>query len=71
VRKLKCFEVHGVNVQDVLDEFNERAQDEFGIKPEHVLSVSVLPPPRPVKIATPTGTADARVQVVIIYWADE
>jgi len=53
-----------------LDEFNERAE-EFGIKESDILSVSALPPTLGTKLATPTGTARRKVEVVIVYWSNK
>ncbi len=69
MRKLKCFQVSGLTIQEVLDEFNERAQ-EFGVRESDIVTVSALPPTLGMKIGTPTGTADPKVEVVIVYWAD-
>jgi hypothetical protein len=67
MRKLKCLQMSGTFVQEILDEFNERRK-EFGIADGDIVSVSALPPIVGAKIATPTGTADPRVEVVIVYW---
>jgi len=67
MRKLKCFQIPGLNVQEVLDEFNERAE-EFGVSESDIVSVGALPPTTGVKIGTPTGTTDPKVEVVIVYW---
>lgn len=70
MRKLKCFQVSGLTVQELLDEFNERAQ-EFGVRESDIVTVSALPPTLGTKIGTSTGTADPKVEVVIVYWADK
>ena len=70
MRKLKCFQVSGLNVQEVLDEFNERAE-EFHVSESDIVSVSALPPTMDTKISIPKGTADPKVEVVIVYWANE
>ena len=70
MKKLRCFQVSGLTVQGVLDEFNERA-DEFDIKESDIVSISALPPTLGSKLATPTGTADPKVEVVIVYWAKD
>jgi len=70
MRKLKSFQVSGLVVQEVLDEFNERAE-EFGVKQADIVSVSAMSPTLGTKLATPAGTADPKVEVVIVYWADE
>jgi hypothetical protein len=69
MRKLKCHQVGGLTVQEVLDEFNERAE-EFGIKESDIVTVSALAPTLGIKIATSTGSADPKVEVVLVYWAD-
>jgi hypothetical protein len=72
MRKLKCFQVGGFTVEEVLDEFNERAS-EFGIDDEEdIVSVSALPPTLGIKLPAPEGPAlrDPKVEVVIVYWAD-
>lgn len=69
MRKLKCFQISGLSVQDVLDEFNERAA-EFGVKESDIITVSALPPTLGTKIAHSTGTKDPKVEVVIVYWAN-
>jgi hypothetical protein len=70
MRKLKCFQVGGLTVQDVLDEFNERAE-EFRVTEQDLVTVSALRPTLGAKIATPSGTAAPKVEVVIVYWASE
>lgn len=70
MRKLKCFQVSGLTVEGVLDEFNERAE-EFGVKEADIVSVSAVPPTLGTKLATPMGTANPKVEVVIVYWSDK
>jgi hypothetical protein len=70
MRKLKCFQVSGLTVQDVLDEFNERVE-EFGVKESDVVSVSALSPTLGTKLATSTGTTNPKVEVVIVYWSKD
>ena len=70
MRKLKCYQIKGLTVQEVLDEFNERSE-EFGIGEHDILSVSAMPPTLGIKPATPKGTTDPKVEVVIVYWANE
>ncbi|MGH7813327.1 MAG: hypothetical protein ACREQI_04915 [Candidatus Binataceae bacterium] len=70
MRKLKCFQVSGFTVQDVLDEFNERS-GEFGVKENDVVTVCAMPATRGTKIGTPTGTEDPKLEVVIVYWVDK
>lgn len=69
MRKLRCFEVHGQSVSDVLEEFNER-NEEFGIAEDDVVSVSVLPAkPGHFLIREGAKKIEAMVRVVIVYWA--
>ena len=70
MRKLKCFQVSGLNVQEVLDEFNERVE-EFQVSESDIVSVSALTPTTGIKISTPKGTANPKVEVVIVYWAND
>lgn len=70
MRKLKCFQVSGLTVQEVLDEFNERVE-EFGVRESDIVTVSALPPSLGIKIGTSTGTKDPKVEVIIVYWADK
>ncbi len=65
MRKLKCFQIGGQHVQDVLDEFNER-REEFGIPDSDILSISAMP-----STSTGGGTKLPKVEVVIVYWSDE
>ena len=73
MRRLKCFQVSAMTVEEVLDEFNERAS-EFGIHDEEdIVSVSALPPTLGTKLPSPRGPTlrDPKVEVVIVYWADQ
>jgi hypothetical protein len=68
VRKLKCLQMSGNSVQEVLDEFNERRM-EFGVTEESdVISVSALPPTLGTEIAGRAGSVAPKVEVVIVYW---
>lgn len=69
MRKLRCHETVGLNVNEILNEFNERAS-EFGITEESVVSVSVTTPRHAIKIMDGREVKEARVQVTIIYWSD-
>lgn len=69
MRKLKHFQVHGMNVGEVLEEFNER-RGEFRIAEADVVNVHVMPATGG-KIGTPKGIEEARVQVFIFYWTEE
>ncbi|KTB54967.1 hypothetical protein AO067_20320 [Pseudomonas viridiflava ICMP 13104] len=69
MRKLRCYEVTGLSVSEILSEFNERA-DEFGVTEENLVSVSAMAPSRPIKILDGGKTTEARVQVTIVYWSD-
>lgn len=68
VRKLKCFQISGLSVQEVLDEFNETAE-EFGVSEGEIVSVSAMPPTLGTKLSTASGTATPKVEVVIVYWS--
>ena len=72
MRKLRCYQVGGMSVQEVLDDFNERAE-EFGLSEESdVVSVSALPSSSStIPIATPKGSVNPRLEVVIVYWSDQ
>ena len=70
MRKLKCIQGSGLCVQDVLDEFNERAE-EFGLTERDVVTVSALPATMGTKLVTPSGLKEPKVEVVIVYWADK
>jgi hypothetical protein len=70
MRKVKCYDIHGVNVQEVLDEFNERRQ-EFKVRDEDIISINVRNPTTPHNIHTGAGSAKSTVLVTIFYWSDE
>ena len=70
MRKLMCYQISGVTVQEVLDEFNERVE-EFGLTESDIVTVSALPPTLGTKIGTSTGTKDPKVEVIIVYWANK
>jgi hypothetical protein len=70
MRQLMCQQFLGLTVQEALHEFNERTE-EFGLAEDDIVTVSALPPTRGIKIATPTGTEDPKVEVIIVYWANE
>ncbi len=71
MRKLKCFQIGGQCVQDVLDEFNER-REEFGITDSDILSISAMPSTSTIPQAQPDGSTKLpRVEVVIVYWSDD
>lgn len=70
MRKLRCFEIGGFSVQEILDEFNERRK-EFGIPDADILSVSAKPSTSKVPIALHDGGSKLpTVDVVIVYWSD-
>jgi hypothetical protein len=69
MRKLRCYEVAGLSVSEILSEFNERA-DEFGVTEENLVSVSVTEPKSPLKILDGDKIRDTRVQVTIVYWSN-
>lgn len=71
MRKLRSFQVPGVSAAEVLDEFNERAE-ELGIQDESdIVSVSVGPPTTGMAISAPGGSVKANVEVTIVYWSEQ
>lgn len=69
MRILRSHETIGLSVQEVLQEFNERAS-EFGITEENLVSVSVNPPRHAIQILDGDKTKEAKVQITFIYWSD-
>jgi hypothetical protein len=70
MRKLQCFQIGGLDVQGVLEEFHERRR-EFGIEDADIVTVSALPATMLIPIAQPDGgTKLPKVEVVIVYWSD-
>jgi hypothetical protein len=70
MRKLRSFQVPGISAAEVLDEFNERAE-ELGIQDENdIVSVSVGPPTTGIGIVGPGGSVKASVEVTIVYWSE-
>ncbi|MFJ2491484.1 hypothetical protein ACIOV9_08045 [Pseudomonas iridis] len=69
MRKLRSIETVGLSVQEILNEFNERA-GEFGVTEENLVSVNVTSPSRPMKMLDDGKIKEAAVQVTIIYWSD-
>lgn len=71
MRKLRCFQVPGVSVVEVLDEFNERSED-LGVQGEDdIISISVGPPVPDIPVVGPGGTVKPNVGVTIFYWAEQ
>ena len=67
MRKLRCFQVPGVSVAEVLDEFNERSE-ELGVQGEDdIISVSVGAAVPDIPIVGPGGTVRPDVGVTIFY----
>lgn len=69
MRKLRSHEVIGLSVDEILQEFNERAS-EFGITEENLVSVSVNPPRHALRVLDGDKIKDAKVQVTFIYWSE-
>jgi len=70
MRTVMCKDVGGSCVEEVLQEFNERRK-EFGINDEDIISISTRAAGEEERrIATPTGTAMAKVIVTIFYWGN-
>jgi hypothetical protein len=70
MRNVKCFDLHGITVEDVLNEFNER-RGEFKVHKGDIISMSTRTPVEPVTIATKSGSEKSTVIVTIFYWTDE
>ncbi len=70
MRKIKCHDIPGIHVGEILDEFNERPE-EFGIEDEDIISISSSAPAFPVKVIVGKETKEAAVRVSIFYWSDE
>jgi hypothetical protein len=71
MRKLKCFQIGGQHVQEVLDEFNER-REEFGVPDSNILSISAMPSTSTIPQAQPDGSTKLpKVEVVIVCGSDE
>ncbi len=71
MRTIKCFDIHGVSVDEVLAEFNERRVDEFGIKDQDVISLSVRDAVSPMNVHTPNGSVKSKVVVTLFYWSNK
>jgi 6,7-dimethyl-8-ribityllumazine synthase len=62
--------VSGVAVQELLDDFNERAE-EFGITDEaDILSVSAMPTSHNIPTIIKNVPVAPKIDVVIVYWAN-
>lgn len=70
MRKLMCFQMSGMIVQELLDAFNEWA-NEFKVTEGDVVSVSTSSPTLGVKVHTSTGSKEPKVEVTIVYWSAE
>lgn len=72
MRRIGFFDLHGVTVEEVIAEFNER-RHEFGITEEtDIISMSVRPAITPSKIAQPDGSLkESKVVVTIFYWQSD
>ncbi len=69
MREIKCIEAHAAVAEDAIDEFNER-REELGItKESDVISISVRPALKPMKVMMPGGEQDSTVIVSIFYWS--
>ena len=69
MRQIKCFDLHGVTVEDVLNELNERQaelSDEFGFSEESdIISISTRTVAEPHDIYQPKGTRKSTVIVTV------
>jgi len=73
MRKIQSFDISGITVDDVLNEFNER-HAELGItKKSDLISVSVRSATRLSKIAQSDGSTKAAKKVVVtfFYWGQK
>lgn len=72
MRQLRCLETQGLSVQEVLEDFNDRAHG-FGIRDEKdIVSVNVGPPTAPaVKIFDGEESRTATCTVTIVYWSEQ
>ncbi|KQU69126.1 MULTISPECIES: hypothetical protein [unclassified Rhizobacter] len=69
MRNLKCFDVHGVSVDELLVGFNDQA-DEFGIAEEDVISIKVLPAEAGhMVVRDGTKPITNLTRLVIFYWS--
>lgn len=68
MKKIHSLDLHGVTVDDILNEFNTR-HDEFGIgKKSDLISINVRPDTKPQKISVNGGDAqDSEVVVTFLY----
>ena len=70
MRKLRCFQISGVSVQELLDEFNERSE-EFGVTDEaDIVTVSAMPTTHGIPTVTKDGSVAPKIEVVIVYWSN-
>jgi hypothetical protein len=69
MRKVKCHRIHAMTVEQFLEEFNERANSEFGIEEEDIISFSVEAATDGVKVHTPQGGKPAKVIVSVFFWS--
>ena len=69
MRKATCIDIHGISVEHVHEEFNER-REELGIADEAIISINVRDALRPMKIYVSAEAKDSTVIVTIFCWAD-
>ncbi|MFZ5856735.1 MAG: hypothetical protein ACOYZ6_07890 [Chloroflexota bacterium] len=69
MRNIGVLDLHGVTVEEVIEEFNDR-QMELGIVHEtEIISINVRPETNPRRIAQPDGAIkESSVVVTIFYW---
>ena len=75
MRQMKCVDIHGTSVQEVLEQFNERQEelmDLHGFSDESdIISVCVRPPSKSRKIHNSDhGTQDSNVLVTFFFWSN-
>ena len=72
MRWLRSQQHHAVHVQDALDGFSERMEEQ-GIKESDVVSVSVMPVTSPAPTVVMKGMVSTKpnFEVVVVYWSND
>lgn len=70
MRVLKCREAHGISVDELLGEFNER-REEFGITDEsQIVSVTTRTPKISLPVSLGRETVESQVVLTVVFWSD-
>jgi hypothetical protein len=70
VKKIKCFDIPGETVGEVLDDFNER-REEWPVQDADIISISTRSSCTEAhNIVAGKKTVKAKVIVTIFYWSD-